>query len=72
MKVSYPEPSKYKFTFIDLFAGIGGMRIAFQEAGGKCVFTSEWDKYAQMTYERIQWVENMVLKMKRKERFFLR
>lgn len=38
------------FTFIDLFAGIGGIRIPFQELGGKCVFTSEWDKYAQQTY----------------------
>lgn len=42
---------KHKFTFIDLFAGIGGIRIPFQEAGGKCVFTSEWDKYAQKTYK---------------------
>jgi DNA (cytosine-5)-methyltransferase 1 len=39
------------FTFIDLFAGIGGMRIAFEKAGGKCVFSSEWDKSAQDTYE---------------------
>lgn len=39
-----------KFTFIDLFAGIGGMRIAFEKAGGKCVFSSEWDKFAQQTY----------------------
>ena len=38
------------FTFIDLFAGIGGMRLAFEEHGGRCVFTSEWDKYAQKTY----------------------
>ena len=38
------------FTFIDLFAGIGGIRIPFQELGGKCVFTSEWDKFAQKTY----------------------
>jgi len=38
------------FTFIDLFAGIGGMRLAFEEAGGQCVFTSEWDAYAQKTY----------------------
>lgn len=40
-----------KFSFIDLFAGIGGMRIAFESAGGQCVFSSEWDKYAQRTYE---------------------
>ena len=39
------------FTFIDLFAGIGGIRIPFQELGGKCVFTSEWDKFAQKTYQ---------------------
>jgi DNA (cytosine-5)-methyltransferase 1 len=38
------------FTFIDLFAGIGGMRIAFEKVGGECVFSSEWDKYAQQTY----------------------
>ena len=38
------------FKFIDLFAGIGGIRIPFQEQGGKCVFTSEWDKYAKKSY----------------------
>jgi len=38
------------FTFIDLFAGIGGMRMGFEEHGGRCVFTSEWDTYAQKTY----------------------
>lgn len=38
------------FTFIDLFAGIGGMRLAFEAVGGKCVFSSEWDEYAQRTY----------------------
>jgi len=42
---------KSKFTFIDLFAGIGGMRQAFEANGGKCVFSSEWDKFAQQTYE---------------------
>jgi len=42
---------KEKFTFIDLFAGIGGMRIAFERNGGKCVFSSEWDKYCKKTYE---------------------
>lgn len=40
-----------EFKFIDLFAGIGGIRIPFQELGGKCVFTSEWDKFAQKTYQ---------------------
>lgn len=39
-----------KFTFIDLFAGIGGFRIAMQNLGGKCVFSSEWDTQAQKTY----------------------
>lgn len=39
-----------KFDFIDLFAGIGGIRLGFESAGGQCVFTSEWDKYAQKTY----------------------
>jgi DNA (cytosine-5)-methyltransferase 1 len=39
------------FKFVDLFAGIGGMRIAFQRAGGTCVFTSEWDRFSQITYE---------------------
>ncbi len=38
------------FTFIDLFAGIGGTRRGFEAAGGKCVFTSEWDRFAQETY----------------------
>ena len=40
-----------KFTFIDLFAGIGGMRIAFEKSGGRCVFSSEWNKFSQQTYE---------------------
>jgi DNA (cytosine-5)-methyltransferase 1 len=38
------------FTFVDLFAGIGGMRLGFEAAGGQCLFTSEWDKYSQRTY----------------------
>lgn len=42
--------SERAFTFIDLFAGIGGLRRAMDGAGGHCVFTSEWDKYAQKTY----------------------
>lgn len=45
-----PKPTN-KFTFIDLFAGIGGTRTGFEKAGGKCVFSSEWDKYCQKTYE---------------------
>jgi len=46
-----PIPNQSEFTFIDLFAGIGGLRRAFDEVGGRCVFTSEWDKYAQQTYQ---------------------
>ena len=42
---------KYDFDFIDLFAGIGGIRRGFEEAGGRCVFTSEWNKYAVRTYK---------------------
>ena len=38
------------FTFIDLFAGIGGTRLGFESAGGECIFTSEWDPHAQKTY----------------------
>ena len=40
------------FKFIDLFAGIGGFRIPFEALGGECVFSSEWDKHAQITYEK--------------------
>ena len=49
--IPYPPLETWDFTFIDLFAGIGGFRLAFQDVGGKCLFTSEWDKYAKMTYE---------------------
>src|SRR6266540_4359246 len=45
-----PQSPNHSFRFIDLFAGIGGLRIAFQRIGGECVFTSEWDKYCQITY----------------------
>jgi len=48
--VPFPTPKDYQFKFIDLFAGIGGFRLAMQNLGGKCVFTSEWDKEAQKTY----------------------
>lgn len=47
------ENKKNLFTFIDLFSGIGGTRIALQNVGGKCVFSSEWDKYCQLTYSSI-------------------
>lgn len=42
---------KATFSFIDLFAGIGGCRIGMEQAGGECVFTSEWDRFARKTYE---------------------
>ena len=45
-------PNHVRFTFIDLFAGIGGFRIAMQNVGGKCVFSSEWDEPAKETYFR--------------------
>lgn len=48
---------KQKFTFIDLFAGIGGMRLAYESAGGKCVYSSEWNKYSQQTYRANFWDE---------------
>ncbi|GAA0200819.1 DNA cytosine methyltransferase [Kangiella japonica] len=47
---SKPDKDEYDFTFIDLFAGIGGIRRGFEKVGGKCVFTSEYDKYAVKTY----------------------
>lgn len=46
----FPAPDKGKFTFIDLFAGIGGIRLGYQLHGGRCVFSSEWDKDAAKTY----------------------
>ena len=49
-EVPFPAPKEPKFTFIDLFAGMGGFRIAMQRQGGKCVFSSEWNKFAQTTY----------------------
>lgn len=58
--LNYPEVHPFKvdqnfessFTFIDLFCGIGGIRLPFQQLGGRCVFSSEWDKFAQKTYYR--------------------
>lgn len=49
-KVPFPAPENPKFTFIDLFAGIGGFRIAMQRLGGRCVYSSEFDSKAQETY----------------------
>jgi DNA (cytosine-5)-methyltransferase 1 len=50
-KAPFVTPTESRtFKFIDLFAGIGGIRLPFQKLGGECVFTSEWDKFAQKTY----------------------
>lgn len=49
--VPFPTPKNYEFKFIDLFAGIGGFRLALQNVGGKCVFTSEWNSDAKKTYK---------------------
>lgn len=48
--VPFPTPENYKFTFIDLFAGVGGFRMALQNTGGKCVYTSEYEPFAKKTY----------------------
>lgn len=50
--VPFPPPIEANFRFIDLFAGIGGFRLALQNLGGKCVFSSEIDKAVKFTYER--------------------
>jgi len=49
--IPFPAPKNPKFKFIDLFAGIGGIRLAYQKVGGKCVFSSEYNKFAKVTYE---------------------
>lgn len=49
-EVPFPAPAHAQFSFIDLFAGIGGFRMALQGLGGRCVFSSEWDSQAQRTY----------------------
>ncbi|NHB67509.1 DNA cytosine methyltransferase [Perlabentimonas gracilis] len=49
--IPFPAPENPKFKFIDLFAGIGGIRLAYQKVGGKCVFSSEYNKFAKVTYE---------------------
>ena len=46
-----PVPDTLPFTFIDLFAGIGGFRIALEKLGGKCAYSCEWDRYSQKTYK---------------------
>ncbi len=49
--IPFPPTKKPTFKFVDLFAGIGGIRLAYQNIGGKCVFTSEWDIYSKKTYD---------------------
>ena len=49
-RAPFPAPEHPTFTFIDLFAGMGGFRLAMQAQGGKCVFSSEWNTYSQKTY----------------------
>ena len=51
LPANQPLKSADDFKFIDLFAGVGGIRLGFQAAGGRCVFTSEWDSYSQKTYQ---------------------
>ena len=48
-----PKSGKIKFTFSDICGGIGGIRLAFENLGGKCVFSSVWDKFCQKTYYEI-------------------
>jgi DNA (cytosine-5)-methyltransferase 1 len=50
LPLNAPDEQQGDFTFIDLFAGIGGIRKGFEKHGGRCVFTSEWDRWAQKTY----------------------
>lgn len=50
LPLQLPFANAGDFDFVDLFAGIGGIRLAFEDVGGRCVFTSEWDSYAQKTY----------------------
>lgn len=50
MNVPLTTPVKTPFTFIDLFAGIGGLRLGFEAMGGRCVFSSEWDRFSRQTY----------------------
>jgi DNA (cytosine-5)-methyltransferase 1 len=49
--IPFPPNTNSTFKFIDLFAGIGGIRLAYQNLGGRCVFSSEWNKFAKKTYE---------------------
>ena len=48
--IPFPAPENPRFSFIDLFAGMGGFRLAMQSQGGECVFSSEWNNFSQQTY----------------------
>ena len=50
MRTQFEVKMGHDLTFVDLFCGIGGMRLGFEQAGCRCVFSSDWDKYAQQTY----------------------
>jgi DNA (cytosine-5)-methyltransferase 1 len=50
MRLGIQDAGSKSFTFVDLFAGIGGMRMAFEQSGGECVFTSEWNEWSKRTY----------------------
>jgi len=50
LSVPDAKPEQGLFTFIDLFAGIGGIRQGFERQGGRCIYTSEWNPFAQKTY----------------------
>lgn len=50
--IPFPSPRNPQFTFVDLFAGVGGFRLALQSVGGKCVFSSEWNNAAMVTYSK--------------------
>jgi len=52
MDAMLSSPDLKNLKFIDLFCGIGGMRLAYESAGCECVFSSDWDKYAQITYQK--------------------
>ena len=60
MLPSPPQADDFDFTFIDLFAGIGGIRRGFEQANGRCVFTSEYDKYAVRTYKANHYSDHQV------------
>lgn len=70
--IPFPPVKKPNVEFIDLFAGIGGIRLAFQKLGGHCVFSSEWNTFAQKTTKQILEKSHLViLKKFQKKRFLI-